>query len=80
MFEHLGVIVNAEGAPINHRSILKVCVNPILRFFGFCIATNSNGAHIGAPVLIKQRRTKTIRWLRYKLPVDCTIIKKRRII
>lgn len=33
-------IVYENGKVVNHRSLVKVLLNPFLRIFGFCIATN----------------------------------------
>lgn len=35
-------ILYLNDSVVNHRSILKVLLNPILRIFGFCIATIYN--------------------------------------
>lgn len=81
MFEHLGIVIDAGGNPINHRSVLKVCINPMLRVLGLCIATESNGTSIGKPVLIRYRpRAKHVKWTAYELPDDCKVIKRRIII
>jgi len=38
---NLGLIVR-NGAPVNHRSVLKVMVNPFLRVVGLQVATAMN--------------------------------------
>lgn len=35
----LGIICNKDGKIINHRSIIKVLINPFLRIIGIQIAT-----------------------------------------
>lgn len=37
---HLGFIYNSKGKLINHRPLLKVVVNPFLRPFKRCIASD----------------------------------------
>ena len=39
MIKPLGIIIK-NGAVVNHRSLLKVLFNPLLRVFGFYIASN----------------------------------------
>ena len=34
----LGILLK-DGKIVNHRSFIKVILNPIFRYFGFCIAT-----------------------------------------
>lgn len=36
---HLGIVFDVTGEMKNHRSLLKVLVNPVLRCFGRCIGT-----------------------------------------
>jgi hypothetical protein len=38
----LGIIINKDGKIINHRSIIKVFLNPFFRIFGYAIATYYN--------------------------------------
>lgn len=39
---HLGYVYNNDGKLINHRPLLKVIINPFLRPFKKCIASNIN--------------------------------------
>lgn len=39
---HLGFVYNSNGELINHRPLLKVIINPFLRPFGQCIASDIN--------------------------------------
>jgi len=47
---------------VNHRSLLKVLINPILRYFGYYIGTEYENERLGKIRLIKQRRTNKIIW------------------
>ena len=49
-------IVYKDNKIVNHRSLLKVTLNPSLRIIGFCIATDYNPDRLGKPVFIKQKR------------------------
>lgn len=57
----LGLIYK-DGVIINHRSLLKVLLNPILRFFAFQIGTpaNQERTEVKGICLSKCKRTKTI--------------------
>lgn len=52
-----------NGEVVNHRSLLKVVVNPILRYFGFCIGTNlkDNGL-LDSYELMKCEKNRNISW------------------
>ena len=39
---YLGLVYNKDGILINHRSLLKVVINPFLRPFKICIASKFN--------------------------------------
>ena len=49
-------IIKKDGKVINHRSLLKIIFNPLLRLFGWQIATNFNNEKIGGIVLVKCSR------------------------
>lgn len=74
----LGIIYK-NGEIINHRSLLKVVLNPILRFFGYEIGTPvyTDGC-LGLPCICKCSK-KRIKWEKYGDDYD-KIVKKRRII
>ena len=79
MFEHLGFIVDEKNRPLSHRSILKILVNPILRCFGLCIATeiDSNNGRPGRLVFIRHRPVFKL-WERYELSKGARVIPIRR--
>jgi len=57
----LGIIYSGNKI-VNHRSLLKVLLNPIFRFFGFQIVTPcyDNKTKLGFLTLARCKRTKTI--------------------
>ena len=74
----LGILYK-DGKVVNHRSVFKVLFNPILRYFGYQIATilNNDGS-LGKPVIEKCERTSTIKYsLEHN---ECDKIVKKRII
>jgi len=75
----LGIIMK-DNRIINHRSLIKVLLNPFLRCFGFCIATKMDQGRLGLPIFSKC----DIQFPEsYPIPYDYEydqIIKKRRII
>ena len=74
----LGVLYK-DGKVVNHRSLVKVLFNPILRYFGCQIATilNNDGS-IGKSVISKCERTSKIEYsLKHN---ECDKIVKKRII
>lgn len=56
---YLGFVLDKENNPINHRSILKIILNPLLSLFGIAIATlaeeNLNKSKI---VIIQVKKVK----------------------
>jgi hypothetical protein len=78
----LGILYK-NGKMVNHRSLLKVMLNPILRYFGFCIGTpyNKNENKLcGVICIFKCKRTKKIKWNFNNMNEHDIIIKKRIII
>ena len=71
---HLG-IVRKDGKVVNHRSLLKVALNPILRLLGLQIATLFEDEKPGRVILTKCPRMWINSW-KYDAR-DCTIEKKR---
>jgi hypothetical protein len=57
----LGILYK-DNKIVNHRSLLKVLINPILRYFGYCIGTEYENEKLGGLRLIKQKRTNNIEW------------------
>lgn len=57
----LGIIYSGNRI-VNHRSLLKIFLNPIFRFLGFQIATpcNEDKTEMGFLTLTKCKRTKNI--------------------
>lgn len=75
----LGIIYQ-DNKIINHRSLLKVICNPILRFFGFQIHTICNNGVLGGIGLSKCQRIKTIKWNSYQITDDMKVIRKRLLV
>ncbi len=73
-------IVYKDGKIINHRSLLKIIFNPILRYFGWCIGSlfdeNNNFIRL---TIFKCTPNNKIFWEKYDCDYDY-LIKKRRII
>ena len=77
----LGIVYNKEGKMINHRSLLKVIVNPFLRLIGYNIATIAdveNDRLYGTTIMKCQRKTKIS--FTYDNDDEYHIVKLRRII
>jgi len=77
----LGVVYNYKGMIINHRSLVKVLLNPFFRFFGYNIATiydkEKNALH--TPTIIKCKKMRKLDFL-YKNNIRYTIKKERMLI
>ena len=73
-------IVYKNGVVINHRSLLKVIINPFLRYIGFCIGTLYSNDKLKRPVLTTcQRQYKNPFYYSYDTDYD-RIEKKRMFI
>lgn len=78
-------IIKKDGRVINHRSLLKVILNPVLRVFGRCIATYFDEFNRPHGLTLIKCKPKFNLWASY---VDSMwysrdydqIIKRRRII
>lgn len=71
-------IVYKDGKIINHRSLIKVIFNPILRSIGLCIGTSFNKGILGNPEIFKCNASYKIDFKQYKYnETDTTIIRKR---
>lgn len=57
----LGILYK-DGKIVNHRSLLKVLVNPILRYFGYCIGTNFENGKLGGISIMTQDKENCIKW------------------
>lgn len=57
----LGVLYK-NNEIVNHRSLLKVILNPIFRYFGVCLGTNYNNGQLGWYSFMKCQRQETIKW------------------
>ena len=71
----LGVVIKNTKI-VNHRSLIKVFLNPILRFFGVCIATSYIDGILGYPLFMKCDTLRKIPSFNYGINYDY-IIKKR---
>jgi hypothetical protein len=59
----LGVLYK-DGKIVNHRSFIKVMINPLLRRFGKQIATmyDKRNQKLGMPTLMNCNKTSNIKW------------------
>jgi len=64
---------------VNHRSLLKVLINPILRYFGYCIATKLKNEKLGGLIIISHPKMKNITW-NFNNHNDFDMIIKKRIL
>lgn len=78
---HLGIIVNPEGTIINHRSLLKVALNPIFRSMGFQLESVylKSINELSPEIKFSRCPKKDIKWEPYDLG-DNKVIKKRMFI
>lgn len=78
---NLGIIYRGEQ-PIKHRNLIKVLFNPILRYFGFQLATLlTNDNKIGDIILTRCNKVRPIVWSwKYDIGDGEYIIKKRMLI
>ena len=67
---------------VNHRSLLKVLVNPILRYFGYCIGTiyNLSTNQLEGISIAKVDKSDEIKWDFNNHNEFDYIIKKRLLI
>lgn len=70
-------IVYKDNMIVNHRSLIKVLINPILRYYGFCIATNCENNKLKGIKIIKQQKSIKIKWDFNNFNEHDFIIKKR---
>ena len=77
----LGVI-EKDGKIINHRSLVKVLLNPFLRIFGYQLATifYSHTNKLDRPTIIKCKKRRNINFLYGDTSFDYKVIKTRRFI
>ena len=68
-------IVKKDGKIINHRSLLKIILNPLLRIFGFQIATKFVDEKLGKPIITTCPRVWRNSWIFDA--TGCEIEKKR---
>jgi hypothetical protein len=74
----LGILYK-NNEVVNHRSLLKVLINPILRYFGYCIGTKYINSQLGSICIAKQNRSHKIKW-DFNNHNDYDFIIKKRII
>lgn len=78
---NLGIIINKDGKIINHRSIIKVFLNPFLRIFGYNIATYYNTlTNRLEGTCLKKCERKIDFSFKYDNDIEYTVIKKRVLI
>lgn len=73
-------IVHKDNKIINHRSLLKVLLNPVLRYYGYQIATKFENNILYGIRLNKCDRIKPIIWDFKYDTVEYDIIEKRRLL
>ena len=74
-------LVYQDGFLINHRSLVKVLLNPILRYFGYELySIGEDNKIINLINIHKCDKQNFIKWVKYKLQKDMKLVKKRRII
>lgn len=75
----LGILYK-NGKIVNHRSLIKVLINPILRRFGYYIGSICVNNEIGGIKLSRGQKSNKIKW-DFKSHNDYDfLVKKRRII
>jgi len=74
----LGIIYNKDRQIVNHRSALKVFLNPFLRILGFHIATKVDlkTQVLLNPILVSCRKKRNITFM-YNSDEEYTIEKRR---
>ena len=77
----LGILYK-DNKIVNHRSLLKVLVNPILRYFGYCIGTiyNLSTNQLEGISIAKVDKSDEIKWDFNNHKEFDYIIKKRLLI
>ena len=75
----LGILYK-DGKIVNHRSLLKVLVNPVLRYFGYHIGSICKENKIKGIKLQKCRKVNKIKWDFKSYNEHDSIIKKRILI
>jgi len=75
----LGILYK-NGKVVNHRSLLKVLINPILRRYGYYIGSICEGNQIKGLKLQKGNKVNKINWDFKSYNEHDTIVKKRKII
>lgn len=78
---NLGIVYNKNGEVINHRSILKVFLNPFLQILGFRFVTHCSiiTNELGRVSIRRCERVIDFNFS-YKLTDDLKLVKERRII
>ena len=72
----LGILYEKDKI-VNHRSLLNVLLNPILRYFGYFIGTVYTKNKLKGIKLIKGQKSKSIKWDFKSYNTYDKIIKKR---
>lgn len=75
----LGILYK-DGKIVNHRSLLKVLINPILRRFGYYIGTICENNKLKGLKLQKGQKTDKIKWDFKSYNEHDTVLKKRILI
>lgn len=75
---NLGILYK-DGKIVNHRSLLKVLLNPILRYFGYYIGTICIDEKLKGIKIQKGQKSKSIKY-DFSCNDHDTIIKKRILI
>lgn len=75
----LGILYKDDKV-VNHRSLLKVLINPILRYFGYYIGSVCEDNQIKGMKLERGQKVNKIKWDFNSYNDHDSILKKRRIV
>lgn len=77
---NLGIVKNSSNRIINHRSLIKVLLNPFLRIIGIQIASICENNEIKGICINKCKRQKLKFSFKYPIAENEILIKERKFI
>lgn len=82
MIQNLGIIYNKDEKIVNHRSLIQVLFNPILRLVGFQIVTKYDPSKnkLLKPAICRCEKQKVLNFHKYNLEKTDKVESKRKII